>query len=351
MRRPINHHPSASLMLGSRFILRASAFGAVLVLLAFSALERCHAQSADSLARVVLNFPQRETSPDSFYLVIDRDFDAIHHLAKSDTVTLRAGKRHLTVIESTSRDIRISLELAPGDTLRRSVALSPVRSPKARVKHSTLPVLESGSNLYILTDPDTYIYLDNEPSSMGEVLTMSLDSIVTVEARHPELGIRRAQIKPRPDRVAVVELFHRPERAAALRWSALPGGGQFYKRQPVKGAIATGLIMGSLSYGIRLAINVHNANDEYKFLYDSYHSATDELIVTSLGEETERMYAHINNLSDRRNLMLGTAAGLYILSIIDAVIPTRGGFRSRNERRVDWTLSPTIDGFTININL
>lgn len=336
-------------MSACRTILRIAAYCGTLILFAFLVPRQSLSQSPDYLASIVFTFPQREAAPDSFYLVIEQDFEAIRYYAKTDTVSVPAGDRHLTIIEADSKDAVIRVNLIPGDTLKQAVSLSPLRNPKERIRHSANPVIDHDANLYIITDSDTHIYLDGERASLGELVTMSLDSTIVVEARHSELGSRRKRVSPRPDRMAVLELFHRPDRSTAMKMSLLPGGGHLYKRQSVRAVAAAGLIVGTLGYGIKLAVDAHGLNKEYKLLSLQYYGTPNELIAVELGDETMHMYNRARDVSTRRNVVLGTAAGLYILSIIDAAIAPRGGFRPTNEKQIDWSVGPTINGVTLNV--
>lgn len=323
-----------------------------LCLLVFCLLaHRGYAQTiVEPTATILFSFPQKEAAPDSFYLVIDQDFEMIRYHAKTDTISVSAGEHRLTIIEADSKDAVLSVDLLPGDTLNRAVSLSPIRNPKEQIRHSAIPVIENGANLYVITDSDTDIYIDNVQVSSGEAMALTTDSIIVVETRHPMMGTLRKEILPRPDRMTVLELFHRPNRSTAMTRSLIPGVGQFYKREPVKALVAAGLVVGSIGYGVKLAVDAHDLNEDYKLLSRKYYGTPNEILAVEYGAETHDAYVRARNVAKRRNLVLGAAAGFYLLSIVDAAIAPRGGFRPSSEKQINWSVGPTSDGLVLNIS-
>jgi hypothetical protein len=100
----------------------------------------------------------------------------------------------------------------------------------------------------------------------------------------------------------VVELTHHSPTSSAIRSAFVPGWGQGYNRQRVKGAILFATF-AALTYG---AVDQYNAS---KDSYDAYQAR---------GLQNDVLYDDYES-EKTRSLILGTAAvGLWVFAIVDA---------------------------------
>ena len=97
-----------------------------------------------------------------------------------------------------------------------------------------------------------------------------------------------------------------PRPAAAIRSMILPGWGQFYKDEPVKGYVYAGLWAGSASLTIITHIRRRDAARSYRISRDP--------------QEISDTYQDYNRLHKFRNAMFLTSASVWLVSYIDALL-------------------------------
>ena len=110
-----------------------------------------------------------------------------------------------------------------------------------------------------------------------------------------------------------------PRPAAAIRSMIVPGWGQFYKDEPVKGYVFAGAWVGSVGATIVTHIRRQDAARAYRLARDP--------------DDITEKYNTYNRTHKLRNAMFLTAASVWVVSYIDALLNGSGmGLYTRNDR-------------------
>ena len=149
------------------------------------------------------------------------------------------------------------------------------------------------------------------------------------------------RLKPQaPDRAQVVarieELRRRPPSPAQALGLGLilPGGGQFYTRRPIRGALFLAGVVGAVGFGLQ----------QHESTKTIEQTATDPF-----GNPYTFTTTHV--VTDRPNLIPGIAVAGALLagSAFEAFSFARQ--HSADVKRVSMSFTPRVDGFSARVNL
>lgn len=296
-----------------------------------------HQSPADTLGQMSLRLPT-----DSAYVVVDRDFRNPILVTREDSViTLPVGERHITVAFRDFWDQPFITEVT-ADTIDVVYlkAPQPLKTSRANLLSSSFPRLAWRSNLTIHSDPDARIYVDDEQVGVSVAHLDLPAGTYSIHAERPNGRRKSTRISVRDDRMSVAEVYVKPDRTVFFGRAILPGGGQTYRGDYIKGATATVAVLG-LGTGALLANrHVITAREEFRQAQWEYSIATDEQTAWDRGNQTEILADRVSDRLRTRNIWLGAAATAYIVQLVDALWPPRDGFRQRISS--DYLLSPTV---------
>ena len=110
-----------------------------------------------------------------------------------------------------------------------------------------------------------------------------------------------------------------PRPGAAIRSMLVPGWGQFYKNEPVKGYVFVGAWVGSLGATVVTHIRRQDAARSYR--------------IARAPDDIEARYNTYNRTHKLRNALFITAASVWVVSYIDALLTGHGmGVYTPNDR-------------------
>jgi len=287
-----------------------------------------NAQVTDTVAKEEVIF--RLPSDDTFLVVIDHDFHNYAVITPTDTVVeLSVGRHHLTIASRGSFDSIVHLNV-DSDTLTYvdiNKYPAPSRPSYPLHQHSSYPRLVWGATLAVHTDADATIFVNGEPSGTGRALLDLPEGDHDVVIVHPVFGRKASGVYVVDNRLTTADIYFRPD-AGKMRSSAfLPGGAHFYRGQKLRGSVAFALVAGAVAGATHAHLKALPLNDEFTTVQRQYYLAVTENEVKARGDRAEELASSINNYRSRRNLMLGIAAGSYVLQLIDGVRRPRSGFR------------------------
>lgn len=290
---------------------------------------------------------------DSLYVIVDQRYSSPHFIANGKTVALPAGERYLTVATKRTRDLSFSATVRAdeADTVRVSLISEPSR--EEYLNRSSYPVLRSGgANLLVLTDRDSRVFVDDVPQGMGAAQLRVSPGRHFVRTVHAESGHteREVFVQGDPPRLTRTEMHNKPSRAKIRLGSLVPGLGQLYKRQNVKGLALLGGFVVTAVGGAQQHLAFLDRNHEYETTRGLYQRVRSEEEALRLGNESEHLYGAARGAYRRRNVLLGLAAGAYLYSVFDAWLDRpEGGYRTpqAGNRRVEPLLGARAQGLRL----
>lgn len=268
---------------------------------------------------------------DSLFVVVDNQFEKAPFIANGDSIALPAGRRRITLSTETTVDRTFYRNVEVGQTTVLEVGLVRERNREVYLRRSSYPVLRSGINLVVVTDPDSEIIVDDVSRGQGIVKLEMNEALHLIQARHSEAGQRerRVTVQMHPPRLTWVEMYNKPSRKEVRRRSLVPGRAQFYKRQTLKGfVLASGFALTMIG-GTYQHISFLIHNREYEQLRDEYYKATEEVEALRLGNQTEHHFNAARDAARWRNVLVAVAVGTYLYSLFDGVLNRPpGGYRT-----------------------
>lgn len=294
---------------------------------------------ADSLSGY-LKIEVREM--DSVYVAINDDFDSVLKVASGDTLTLAAGSTKIRVIQMYYQDLVRTVEIEEGEIRNFAMRLLPVRGNEELSRRSSYPRLFWKANNFILSDPETDLFIDGVyvGSHFARINTVGSFEVQGVHDNGDEFT--------KSFDVSAQAPFHfhqmhmKPSRSTARLLSVLPGGSQLYKKQILKAAAFSVVTIGGAALALSYESRYQESISEFNQLERRYISANNPEEALRLGAEAEVAYDRSVSLSRDRNRVLYGTALVYLANVVDGFIAPSIGYRDKSR-----TIDPYLDFDTI----
>ncbi|MCH8558155.1 MAG: DUF5683 domain-containing protein [Balneolia bacterium] len=265
---------------------------------------------------------------DSAYVVINDDFKGALHFASGDTLALPVGSADLRIIQRYYVDQTASFTIEENEVTGWRASLVPIAGRSRLIGMSSYPRIFWGANNFILSDPETELYINAEYIGT-HFATVDTTGRFEVLGVHSSGATFRKTFRADDDE----SLFHshrrmlQPSRTISMALSWVPGGSQFYKGQNIKAAsFITGLLGGTA-----LAFNYDSLYreryDEFNELADLYASAGDVSEAYELGIRAQSARDDAERYANIRDVFIYGTAVLYLVNIVDGFIAPSIGFR------------------------
>lgn len=266
---------------------------------------------------------------ESFFIVIDNDFDNPARLFSGDSVKVSTGLSHFRFVRRNVMDQTLTKQINVDETIVWQV-VSPVLELKSEIARlSSYPRLYWGFPVMVVTDTDAvitfngveteefYVGLDSGQSGMVGVTYNGFN-------RPPKLITASGNLQNSFD---VHYLYIKPYRGTAMRYALLPGAAQFYKRQNERGVIFSVLGTTSFVYFYRSLTEYNKQYDRYKELHHAYIITRSYQSSHRFGDLADQAYRKARKRAVTRNIAFGVFSAIYALNMIDAYKPPQTGFR------------------------
>ncbi len=260
--------------------------------------------------------------------MVDEDLASVRRITSADTLTVEAGRYRFRIYHPTYLDRVVDVDLtATQDTMIRITF--PGQATGDFAGFTSWHPLRNGHNLYVDTDDETDIWLDGEKLGAGHIwYNMPIDSMPHVlRLVHKDYRMTEHPFTFHPRRSLHVVDYLLPDRRVSQALSLLPGGTQFYERDTRKGAVFAGVVTGGILSGMYLTDRYKRKNNEYLLMRERYRNAG-EADAEALGNRTEKLHSQAKTVGLVRDVSYGTAAVMYVGSLVDALIPHPMGYRN-----------------------
>jgi TolB-like protein len=125
---------------------------------------------------------------------------------------------------------------------------------------------------------------------------------------------------PRAGLISLAEesVVLRTKSGAIFRSLLVPGWGQFYNREPVKGGIVIGTELAMI--GAAVAMHLLGQSDENKYTDSKFALNYPDLTPAELGEKATALRESAQDYYQARNIFIYAAAGVWLYNILDAYL-------------------------------
>src|SRR6056297_106792 len=274
------------------------------------------------------------TDQDSFYVVLNHQFDKALHISSGDSIEVKAGPVHLRYVKQYYVDIEQNVTVEPDEVYKITTRLLPVRGEKARSKRSSYPRLFWDSNNFVLSDLDTDLYINGSYEGQ-HYITVDTTNTFEVTGIHSSGREFKSTFTPEIGKsFNFYQHYARPEKWKSRYLSSLPGASQFYTDEPLKGVAFTALTAAGAGLAFLYETKYQDQLDSYNQLRKEYRSAINPGEAFVLVNRTEAAFEKAESYSKTRNrLLLGTAL-VYVANIVDGFIAPSIGYRDES-RAID----------------
>lgn len=278
------------------------------------------------------------TDQDSFYVVINNRFDEAMEIASGDSIELEAGRIHFRIVKRYYMDVQRFVTIEANKTKKVGTNLIQVRGDDNRGRRSSYPRLFWEGNNFVLSDPNTDLYIDGEYTGTQYVV---VDTTREFEIRGVHPSGKEFSASFMPDGGVSFNLHQRyvkPSRSKARALSMLPGGSQFYKGQRLRAIAVSLATLGGAALAYSYETRYQDSMDTYNRLNIKYKSSRNPEEAYVLGNEAEEAYSESVSLAKTRNRFIYGTALVYVANIIDGFIAPSIGYRNKNR-----TINPYLD--------
>mgnify|MGYP006271768941 CR=1 FL=1 len=272
------------------------------------------------------------TDQDSFYVVLNHQFDQALHLASGDSIEVEPGSYHLQYVKQYYIDVQQRVRVEKNTVHSIGTRMLPVRGDENRSRRSSYPRLFWDSNNFVLSDPETDLYINGEYAGM-HYITVDTTRSFEVTGIHPSGREFTSTFTPtRGKAFNFHQEFAKPRKKTAILLSFLPGGSQYYKQERLKAAAFTALTLAGAALAYSYEHRYQDQMETYNRLNGKYLATTNPEEAFLLGNKTEAALSEAVSVSKTRNRVLYGTALLYVVNIIDGLIPPSIGYRDQAKK-------------------
>jgi len=272
---------------------------------------------------------QLTTEVDSFYVVINRDYNQPRFVefADLDSLRLEAGVNHLTIIKPYHFDIRLNTQVFSDSTRRLGINLREFLDNDRNKYSSSYPRLVWGGRVMIRSDSDTELFINGENAGMG-MAVLEQPGTYEIAGRAFDSKTFRTNVNVSNEpQFEIVDFYYRPDRSRARVFSFIPGASQIYKGQTVKAGVFIGLT--AITGGLALNERSKFEDTDRRFFQAgvAYGNALDPQSALELGNRIEELDSERSRFARNRNRLFGGLAAIYAVNVIDGLLRPRMGYR------------------------
>ena len=194
-----------------------------------------------------------------------------------------------------------------------------------------------------LTDPASAAKLGKMAGAqaivVGSISVAGADFVINarvISAEKATVLVAESMNVPRAGMVSLAEesVVLRTKSGAVFRSALIPGWGQFYNRQPVKG----GIIVGAEAALVGAAVAMHflGMSDENEYRADDFAQKYSGLTATELGVKAQHLRESAEDFYELRNIFIYSAVGVWLYNILDAYL-----FGIDGEKEAGLEITPT----------
>jgi hypothetical protein len=268
------------------------------------------------------------TNLDSFYVFIDSDFRQYRKIFKNDSLQLPVGPRKITVVSEFSSDFELVVEIFAGKTTVHRLTVGKTRERNFLLSRSSYPRISWGANLLIYTDEDSDILINGKWVGRGAVKIDTVAGSYNIVARHEFAGSTSRTVFVRANRLALLEMYNKPQKGVSRGLSLMPGFSQFYQGKKVKGAMFFGLTLTGVILANKFQNSFEENNFDYENLVRTYQGVDNETDALRVGDQLQKSYDDSRRNARLRDTFLIAAAVVYLGNFIDAWVKgPKSGYR------------------------
>ncbi|MFU8812966.1 MAG: DUF5683 domain-containing protein [Balneolaceae bacterium] len=270
------------------------------------------------------------TNLDSFYVVVNEDFETIYSVSSGDSLKIVAGRNQVRIFQRSYADIFLFRRIEENRTNHLVTNILPLTRPSWEVQsRSSYPKVFWGGENFILSDPGTDLYIDDEYIGTEYAVIDTVGNFtVTGITDSGERFTRTYSTLDKTGRFNVYEHSFGLKKSRVRALSLLPGASQAYKGQTIK-AISISAVAAAAVF---LAINYENTFQsrwsEFTTTRQLYNRAADPSEVFRLGNEADALFRESQRASRNRNRVLIGASVLYLYNVIDGNRTPSVGYRT-----------------------
>lgn len=315
-----------------KFTLTAILF---LILACFGLTDRLTAQELRAEGKIQPGYLKITIlDQDSVHVVINEDFNTLLKIASGDTLSIAPGVAKVRIIKQYYMDGVRTAEISEGEIKRVLLRLIPVRGKEEMSRRSSYPRLFWEANNFILSDPETDLYING--SLAGRQYAV-IDTVGSFEVKGVHESGREFTTTFRTVPEAPFQVhreFVKPSANRARLLSFVPGGGQLYKKQTLKAVAFSAITLGGAVLAYSYESQYQDRIGEFNRLNSLYRSANNPEEAFRLGNDAEEAYKSSVSLSQSRNRVLYATALVYLANIVDGFIAPAIGYRDKS-RSID----------------
>ena len=296
----------------------------------------------------------------SYYLIIDKDYDKFITVNQDSIFTLSVGIHDFTIVSNKYRDYNFTVNIVEGITLTHDCNIMTELKDKNIYYGSSYPWIKSKINSEIYTDDDSEIFIDGKFLSKGPTLNDLSEGKHIIEAKNSfaETSVRNININSK--QFQTILIYNKPEKTWAQLLGFFPGASQMYKGQNFRGYAYIGLTVTCIALAIKYHYSFINNNENY-IEYKRFYNGSDSkpIIINGIIDypvlinamETQKYYDSAKNDAKMRDIFIYSTLGIYLINILDALfIEPAGGYRQSNEKNLMQGFSMNLGKSAIGIN-
>ncbi len=158
---------------------------------------------------------------------------------------------------------------------------------------------------------------------VGSVAEAGADFVINarlISAESAEVLVAESMTVPRAGMIALSDesVVLRTRSGSIFRSLLVPGWGQFYNRQPVKGGILIGTELALA--GVAVAMHFLGDGDEKTYLASDFALKYPDLTSSELSEKATALRQSAEDYYQLRNVFIYSAMGVYLYGILDAYL-------------------------------
>ena len=158
---------------------------------------------------------------------------------------------------------------------------------------------------------------------VGSISVAGADFVINarvISAEKATVLVAETMNVPRAGMVSLAEesVVLRSKSGAVFRSALIPGWGQFYNREPVKGGIIVGVEAALI--GAAVAMHFLGAADEDKYTDSNFALKYPDLGPVELGQKAQELRQSAEDFYELRNIFIYSAVGVWLYNILDAYI-------------------------------
>lgn len=271
------------------------------------------------------------------YVVVNNDYNNCIKISKTDTLRFEPGEYNLNFLQEGFRDRTVKVSLNKGQVERKSLTAIYIEDLNKRKDHSTYARCFWDSNVIILSDSKSQIFVEEQYISDTNV-RLQLDPGQTYTTTSTIGSVKYTKNFTASNELTVISNYILPLKETVTKRSFIPGYAQITKRENLKGYLFFGLVSAFSYSSIYSQIEIHQSKNTYDDLRIEYSDSSNPNDILRIIDDSNKELDNINKFKKIRNLSVLTGLVVYAYNIYDGFKPPKMGFRNEYFR-----FNPYID--------